>query len=186
VCGSIWFYVHTCTVFSKPTHVTGLPSWSIPSEVCVAAFKPSYTLVRYFPTLPRNRPFYPSPPQQHILPTHTVRRTHTTRLNNREIERGEGQSLNILSGHGHCLESRFWDSTHKEQRKALFITFKTAFNPFTASWDNAMSLSVPGVLAPCEKSPHTVDNFWPTELICNQFFFCVVESIECPVRLFAL
>jgi hypothetical protein len=28
------------------------------------------------------------------------------------------------------------------------------FNPFTASCENAMSLSVPGVPAPCEKFPH--------------------------------
>jgi hypothetical protein len=28
-------------------------------------------------------------------------------------------------------------------------------NPFTASCENAMSLSVPGVPAPCEKFPHS-------------------------------
>jgi hypothetical protein len=29
------------------------------------------------------------------------------------------------------------------------------FNPFTASCETAMSLSVPGVPAPCEKFPHS-------------------------------
>jgi hypothetical protein len=29
------------------------------------------------------------------------------------------------------------------------------FNPFTASCENAMSFSVPGVPAPCEKFPHS-------------------------------
>jgi hypothetical protein len=48
-----------------------------------------------------------------------------------------------------------------------------------------MFLWVPGVLEPCEKFTHTVDNFWPTELIVNHFL-CVFESIECAVRLFAL
>jgi hypothetical protein len=29
------------------------------------------------------------------------------------------------------------------------------FNPFTASCENAMTLAVPGVLASCEKFPHS-------------------------------
>jgi hypothetical protein len=31
------------------------------------------------------------------------------------------------------------------------------FNPFTASCENAISLSVPGVPAPCEKFPQSVN-----------------------------
>jgi hypothetical protein len=50
---------------------------------------------------------------------------------------------------------------------------------------NAMSLWVSGVSEPCEKFPHTVDNLWPTELICVHFFF-FFESTECTVRLFEL
>jgi hypothetical protein len=33
-----------------------------------------------------------------------------------------------------------------------------------------MSLSVLGVPSLCEKFPHTANNFWPIELISNQFF----------------
>jgi hypothetical protein len=33
---------------------------------------------------------------------------------------------------------------------------KNNFNSFTASCENAMSLSVPGVPAPCEKFPQSV------------------------------
>jgi hypothetical protein len=44
------------------------------------------------------------------------------------------------------------------------------FNPFTASCENAMTLSVPGVPASCEKFPHFSQlNFWSTESIFNQF-----------------
>jgi hypothetical protein len=39
-----------------------------------------------------------------------------------------------------------------------------AFNPFTASCENAMTLSVPGVPASCEKFPHSRS----TESIFNQ------------------
>jgi hypothetical protein len=43
-------------------------------------------------------------------------------------------------------------------------------NPFTASCENAMTLSVPGVPASCEKFPHCSQlNFWSTESIFNQF-----------------
>jgi hypothetical protein len=43
-------------------------------------------------------------------------------------------------------------------------------NPFTASCENAMTLSVPGVPASCEKFPHSSQlNFWSTESIFNQF-----------------
>jgi hypothetical protein len=45
-----------------------------------------------------------------------------------------------------------------------------AFNPFTASCENAMTLSVPSVPASCEKFPHSSQlNFWSTEPIFNQF-----------------
>jgi hypothetical protein len=45
-----------------------------------------------------------------------------------------------------------------------------SFNPFTASCENAMTLSVPGVPASCEKFPHSSElNFWSTEPIFNQF-----------------
>jgi hypothetical protein len=43
-------------------------------------------------------------------------------------------------------------------------------NPFTASCENAMTLSVPRVLASCEKFPHASQlNFWSTQSIFNQF-----------------
>jgi hypothetical protein len=48
--------------------------------------------------------------------------------------------------------------------------FPKIFNPFTASCENAMILSVPGVPASCEKFPHPSQlNFWSTESIFNQF-----------------
>jgi hypothetical protein len=44
------------------------------------------------------------------------------------------------------------------------------FNPFTASCENAMTLSVPYVPASCEKFPHSSQlNSWSTESIFNQF-----------------
>jgi hypothetical protein len=44
------------------------------------------------------------------------------------------------------------------------------FNPFTASCENAMTLSVPGIPASCEKFPHSSQlNFWSTESIFNPF-----------------
>jgi hypothetical protein len=44
------------------------------------------------------------------------------------------------------------------------------FNPFTASCENTMTLSVPGVPASCKKFPHPSQlNFWSTESIFNQF-----------------
>jgi hypothetical protein len=47
---------------------------------------------------------------------------------------------------------------------------KQFVNPFTASCENAMTLSVPGVPACCEKFPHSSQlNFWSTESIFNQF-----------------
>jgi hypothetical protein len=43
-------------------------------------------------------------------------------------------------------------------------------NPFTASCENAITVSVPGVPASCEKFPHSGQfNFWSTESIFNQF-----------------
>jgi hypothetical protein len=43
-------------------------------------------------------------------------------------------------------------------------------NPFTASCENAMTLSVTDVPASCEKFPHSSQlNFWFTESIFNQF-----------------
>jgi hypothetical protein len=43
-------------------------------------------------------------------------------------------------------------------------------NPFTASCENAMTLSLPGVPASCEKFPHSSQlNVWSTESIFNQF-----------------
>jgi hypothetical protein len=46
--------------------------------------------------------------------------------------------------------------THSQidQFVALLQTSQV-FNPFTASCENAMSLSVPGVQAPCEKFSHS-------------------------------
>jgi hypothetical protein len=46
----------------------------------------------------------------------------------------------------------------------------TLINPFTASCENAMTLSVPGIPASCEKFPHSSQlYFWSTESIFNQF-----------------
>jgi hypothetical protein len=68
----------------------------------------------------------------------------------------------------------------KGNKKNLFIYIKIRMhgapplnfqiNSFTASCENAMTLSVPGVQASCEKFPHTSQlNFWSTESIFNQF-----------------
>jgi hypothetical protein len=38
-------------------------------------------------------------------------------------------------------------------QRAMMV--KKEVNPFTASCENAMSLSVPGVPPPCEKFPHS-------------------------------
>jgi hypothetical protein len=44
------------------------------------------------------------------------------------------------------------------------------FNPFTASCENVMTLSVPGVPSTCEKFPHSSQlNCWSTKSIFNQF-----------------
>jgi hypothetical protein len=51
-----------------------------------------------------------------------------------------------------------------------FCEWQSAFNPFTASCENAMTLSLPGVPGSCEKFPHSSRlNFWSTESIFNQF-----------------
>jgi hypothetical protein len=56
----------------------------------------------------------------------------------------------------------------------IFFSFRDYFknvclNPFTASCENATTLSVPGVPASCEKFPHSSQlNFWSTESIFNQ------------------
>jgi hypothetical protein len=43
-------------------------------------------------------------------------------------------------------------------------------NPFTASCENTMTLSVPSVPASCEKFPHSSQlNFWSIEWIFDQF-----------------
>jgi hypothetical protein len=52
-------------------------------------------------------------------------------------------------------------------------------NPFTASCENAMSLSVPGIV----RSSHTLvnwnlNNFWSTEPIFNQFFFVFLRTVN--------
>jgi hypothetical protein len=50
--------------------------------------------------------------------------------------------------------------------KSLYIEI----NPFTASCENAMTLSVPGFPASCGKFPHSSQlNFWSTKSIFNQF-----------------
>jgi hypothetical protein len=53
-------------------------------------------------------------------------------------------------------------------------------NPFTARCENAMSLWVLRVLAPCKKFNHTVDwifnNFWSTESICNRCYAGIVSK----------
>jgi hypothetical protein len=56
------------------------------------------------------------------------------------------------------------------QRIYLFI-----FNKFTASFENAISLSVPGVPAPCEKFPHSsLIEFWKTFDLLNRFSISLV------------
>jgi hypothetical protein len=58
-----------------------------------------------------------------------------------------------------------------QQFQSQFLNIKQIlFNPFTASCENAMTLSVPGVPASCEKFPLSSQlNFWTTESIFNQF-----------------
>jgi hypothetical protein len=54
--------------------------------------------------------------------------------------------------------------------KGVWINRNIIINPFTASCENAMTLSGPGIPASCEKFPHSSQlNFWSTELIFNQF-----------------
>jgi hypothetical protein len=60
------------------------------------------------------------------------------------------------------------------------IYCKFSFNPFTASCENAMTLSVPDVPASCEKFPHSSQfHFWSTESIFNQFsvFFKTLNAL---------
>jgi hypothetical protein len=53
-------------------------------------------------------------------------------------------------------------------KQILTVTY--VFNPLTASCENAMTLSVPGVPASCDKFPHSSQlNFWSTESIFNPF-----------------
>jgi hypothetical protein len=52
----------------------------------------------------------------------------------------------------------------------IFFCKNVLLNSFTASCENAMTLSVPGIPASCEKFPHSSQlNFWSTESIFNQF-----------------
>jgi hypothetical protein len=45
--------------------------------------------------------------------------------------------------------------TDKETENQVCFKKWIKIHPFTASCENAMSLSVPGVTAPCEKFPHS-------------------------------
>jgi hypothetical protein len=52
----------------------------------------------------------------------------------------------------------------------LHLSTRYTLNPFTASCENVMTLSVPGIPAYCEKFPHYSQlNFWSTESIFNPF-----------------
>jgi hypothetical protein len=58
----------------------------------------------------------------------------------------------------------------REITQFALCRFGRHVNPFTASCETAMTLSVPGVPASCEKFPHSSQlNFWSTESIFNQF-----------------
>jgi hypothetical protein len=58
------------------------------------------------------------------------------------------------SGESYTIHMGFMMTFSKE--KFFLVTGKTvsSLNPFTASCENAMTLSVPGVPASCEKFPH--------------------------------
>jgi hypothetical protein len=68
-------------------------------------------------------------------------------------------------------------NTHREKTQVVENTKHSVnlqngphFNPFTASCENAMTFSVPGVPVSCEKFPHSIQlNFWSTKSIFNQF-----------------
>jgi hypothetical protein len=80
-------------------------------------------------------------------------------------------------GPGHCPSTT---PTTKHAHKYINIVISALqqthlnlnflFNPFTASCENGMTFSVPGIPASCEKFPHSSQlNFWSTEPIFNQF-----------------
>jgi hypothetical protein len=52
-----------------------------------------------------------------------------------------------------------WDNEHGGLDACFVCVCVFFFNLFTASCENTMSLSVPGVPAPYEKFPHKVNNF---------------------------
>jgi hypothetical protein len=60
-------------------------------------------------------------------------------------------------------EKGFWNVLGNCQslRQTFFNSNRDvmSFNPFTASWKNAMSISVQGVPVPCEKFPHSIVNW---------------------------
>jgi hypothetical protein len=77
------------------------------------------------------------------------------------------KSDEILQGFKHAKLHQKFD---QKNCLKLYQTSLHLFNPFTASCENAMTLSVPGVPASCEKFPHSSQlNFWSTESIFNQF-----------------
>jgi hypothetical protein len=59
-----------------------------------------------------------------------------------------GQKVTLQCG---CQVRRTSVSVHVK----CLIMQAISFNPFTANWENAMSLLMPGVPAPCEKFPHS-------------------------------
>jgi hypothetical protein len=53
------------------------------------------------------------------------------------------------------LSSRQLNRVRTSKEAGRYVVRDYMFNPFTASCENAMSLSMPGVSAPCEKFPHS-------------------------------
>jgi hypothetical protein len=69
-----------------------------------------------------------------------------------------------------CARACVWPSKAGRMSSLFFYWAPLCLNPFTASCENAMTLSVSGVPASCEKFPHSSQlNFRSTESIFDQF-----------------
>jgi hypothetical protein len=73
--------------------------------------------------------------------------------------RFELKTRNKTRGHGYQKKKIKKKKIKKKRKNKLYIMagIQQQFNPFTANSENAMSLSVPGIRAPCEKFPQSVN-----------------------------
>jgi hypothetical protein len=62
--------------------------------------------------------------------------------------------LGVLKKHPQQQQQQ-QQQTNKQTNKSTAKHLMNLLNPFTASCENAMTLSVPGVPASCEKFPHS-------------------------------